>query len=454
MTGRGISLIAVVCLAGVAGAQTKAPPPNAKDMPIPSRPTLPQGGADQGLADRTLSAPEAVKIALAKQPTLESVRQAVKYAEGRTRQLRAKLVPQLTIGGSYYSSRFMGDEPSRLELAVINGYAANASLTQLIFDSHHASDLVRQSDALKQVALQDLARAKADLALQVFAGYYLVGEARDLVQVNERNVTNRESQLELARSRFSSGLGGPVDVLTAQTAKGDAIVSLIQARSTEDAARTSLLQTLGLDPQTPIHFSDEAASPVVVDDYDGFVASALAKRPEIRRAQASIDAAHYGARAARSTTTPTLSSSFGVTSSDPGFPGGGGSYGVGLILSVPIYDGGFTAGAIKEAEATLKSAQADLATAQLQVRTDVSQAYLAVKASEQQASIAKVNVDNAREALRIAEGRYKSGVGLFLDIINAQAALLGAETTAASAAAEVSRQRVTLERAAGLLETP
>ena len=106
---------------------------------------------------------------------------------------------------------------------------------------------------------------------------------------------------------------------------------------------------------------------------------------------------------------------------------------------------------MQTANAELKSAQSDLVTAQLQVRTDVAQAYLAVRGAEQQDSAAKLNVENARESLRIAEGRYKSGLGLFLDIINAQAALLTAETAAATSQAEVYRQRSSLQHAAGLL---
>jgi len=432
-------------------AQTKAPPPNAKDVPVPARPTIPAGGQDQSLITGTLTAQDAVRIAVAKQPTLESVRQAVVAAEGRTKQLRSRLLPQFGVGGTYNSSRFVGNEPDRLQLNVPNGYGASAVVTQLVFDSNHSSDLVRQSNALKTVALQDLARAKADLALQALEGYYLVGEAHRLVAVNERNVANRESQLQLAKSRFNSGLGGADDVLTAQTARGDAVISLVQARTTEDSARVSLLQTLGLDPQTPVTVGAEGAETVPIEKFDDFVAKSIERRPEVLRAKASIDAARYGARAAKTTTAPTLSSNVSFSSSDPGFPGGGGGYGIGLILSIPIYDGNLTAGFVQQAEAVLKAAQSDLATAQLQVRADVSQAYLAVRSAEQQDEAAKINVENAKESLRIAEGRYKSGVGLFLDIINAQAALLTAETASETSQAEVYRQRAALQRAAGLL---
>ncbi len=443
--------IIVLGCSGLAMGQIKAPPPSAKDVVVPNRTTIPSNTQKADIDAQPLSAKDVVRIALEKQPTLEVVRQAVIAAEGRTKQVRSKLLPQLGIGGSYYSSRFMGDEPKRPQTNVLNGYGATASLTQLIFDANHSKDLVRQSKALKAVAEQDLAKAKEELALQALIGFYLVGEAHEIVSVNEANVANRQSQLELAQSRFNSGLGGPDDVLTAQTAKGNAVIALIQARTNEESARVSLLQTLGLDPQSAIKVGTESAAAIDTTNYENLVTQALEHRPEILRAKANIEAARYGARAAKTSSGPTLSSNLSFSSNDPGFPAGGPAYGVGIILSVPIFDGERAAGAVKEANANLKSAQADLVTTQLQVRTDISQAYLNVRNAEQQYDAAKTNVDNAKESLRIAEGRYKSGVGLFLDIINAQTVLLSAQTSAAVAYSEVSHQRSVLLRATGQL---
>ncbi len=448
---RSWGLIAAIAAVSVAGAQQKAPPPQAQDNAVPTRTTTPASQKDASKLGGPLTAQQAVAIALSNQPTLESVRQAVIAADGRTKQLRARLLPQLGVGSTYYTSRFAGNEPNRLQTNVPKGYGSSASLTQLIFDGSHSSDLVQQAKSLRLVAEMDLNRAKEDLALQTLSGYFITQEASHLVAVNERNVANRDSQLQLAQSRFNSGLGGADDVLTAQTAKGDAVISLIQARSNADTAKISLLQTMGLDPQMPITLTDDTLEAVPVDAFDSFVSQSLSRRPEVLRAKASVDAAKFGARAAQTTSSPTLSSTVSFSTSDPGFPAGGAGYGLGLILSVPLFDGNLQAGVVQQANAALKSAQSDLLTAQLQVRTDVSQAYIASRGAEQQDSAAQTNLANAKESLRIAEGRYKAGIGLFLDIINAQAALLAAETSAATASAEVFIQRAALKRAGGLL---
>jgi outer membrane protein len=279
-----------------------------------------------------------------------------------------------------------------------------------------------------------------------------LNEAHELVSVNQRNVDNRNSQLELARARFKSGIGGPDDVLTAQTAKGNAVISLIQAQNTEDSARESLLETLGLDAQEKVQFQVSIPQAIEGGGYEAWVEQALSKRPEILRAKSAIDAASYGAKAASTTSAPSLSTTISWSSNDPGFPAGAPGYGIGFILSVPVFDGERASGARKEANATLKAAKSELVNAQLQVKTDVSQAYLGVQSAEQQVEAAQTNVANAKESLRIAEGRYKSGLGLFLDIINAQTALLSAETNSVVATAELSRQRASLRKAIAALE--
>ena len=440
-------LLTVACTA-VVGAQVKAPPPNAKDVSVPSHVGIPHTES----SEKVLTVEDAVKIALSKQPTLESARQAVIAAEGRVKQVRSKLLPQLGIGGTYYSSRFMGNEPRLLELNVPKGYGASAGLTQLIYDANHSSDLVKQSKALQAVAKHDFERAQEDLIFQVLVGCYLLNEAHELVSVNQRNVDNRNSQLELARARFKSGIGGPDDVLTAQTAKGNAVISLIQAQNTEDSARESLLETLGLDAQEKVQFQVSIPQAIEGGGYETWVEQALSKRPEILRAKSAVDAASYGAKAASTTSAPSLSTTISWSSNDPGFPAGAPGYGIGFILSVPVFDGERASGARKEANATLKAAKSELVNAQLQVKTDVSQAYLGVQSAEQQVEAAQTNVANAKESLRIAEGRYKSGLGLFLDIINAQTALLSAETNSVVATAELSRQRASLRKAIAALE--
>ena len=62
---------------------------------------------------------------------------------------------------------------------------------------------------------------------------------------------------------------------------------------------------------------------------------------------------------------------------------------------------------------------------------------------------ADAGISNAEEALRLATGRYNSGLGTFLDVLDAQAALLTARTQRVNAEMAVAQARAALARAVG-----
>ena len=117
------------------------------------------------------------------------------------------------------------------------GFLAEATLRQLIYDFNHTLDLVRQSVELEKAAAQNLTRTQYDTVLDVKQAFYFLVQNLQQVQVDELEVANRQSQLDLARARFNVGLGLPSDIVTAQTAKAEAILALNQARANAEQAR-------------------------------------------------------------------------------------------------------------------------------------------------------------------------------------------------------------------------
>ena len=119
---------------------------------------------------------------------------------------------------------------------------------------------------------------------------------------------------------------------------------------------------------------------------------------------------------------------------------------MGVSLNWNFIDGGFAAGAVKTATADVQIAQADLKQASLTAVSDVSQAYSNLKYAEQQADIAKSQVANATESVRLAEGRFKAGVATFLEVTTAQAALVLAQSQQVNAQTQIQQARAQLQR--------
>jgi len=141
--------------------------------------------------------------------------------------------------------------------------------------------------------------------------------------------------------------------------------------------------------------------------------------------------------------------SFGVLQRGNDFPPEGNAVTVGVAVQWTPFDGGFTKGRVKEAQAALQAAQSQMDSTRLGVIADVSSAYLDLRTAEEKIATADAEIANAEEALRLARGRYQAGIGVFIDIMDAQTALDTANTNRVNAVSAVDQARAALSHAVG-----
>ncbi len=465
-------------------------PPNVSTPP----PTVPTPGVPQ----RPLTVDEAVQLALRFQPSILNARAGLSAQKGRTRQVQAGLMPQAIVNGSYnrvttlHGTRFGGGStpgPSGSSssgntttntgnsgssgqtstttsstttstttaapsIGVLNGADIEGTLKQLIFDFNHTRDLVSQSRALERAVGQNVNQVIDDTAYQVKQAFYQYVQNIHLSQVNEQEVTNRQAQLDLALSRYNVGLGEPVDVYTAQTAKAEAILNLQIARDNAEQARISLALAIGIDPLTPIQPADSSEPTVVGDNVNALVAQSLKQRPEAIQAQETLNSARYAVKAARSTNAPILSGEVNAITLGDQFVPQNDYLTVGVTLSWSPLDGGLMRGRVDEAKANVTAAQSQLNAIQLSIKADVASAYVNMRNAEGRVAAAQADVTNATQNVNVAEQRYRTGVGQFVDIINAQAFLLTARTNLVTTLALIPQYRAALARAIGTKFVP
>lgn len=460
--------------------------PNMQPVVVPPPVRLPGPTEPSGdIPNRPLTAEEAARIALLHQPSVVVARAAVAAARGRTMQVQAGLLPGLSLSGNYtntdvtsnlrtnvISASQIGTTSGATATATANqsgaaassaaaaggtaalttpGYQVAASLRQLLFDFNHTRDAVRQLLELERVALANLTRVQADLVLQVKQSFFTLLQNERLVTVNETNVRNQQEHLALAEARFRAGLGLPADVVRAQTAVAEAVFNLTQARNNASLARVTLSVQLGLDPRTPIVPAESSEPPVTTQDPQDLFVVALQRRPEVAQAEALVRSSQWGVRAAHSTDAPALSGTLGFTGRGTTFPPTDTeTFTAGLVLQWSFFDGGLTAGRVREARANVESAQAQLQSTRLTVLSDVSQAWLNLRTAEQGLVTSASGVANAEESLRLATGRYRAGLGTFIDVLDAESALLTAQTNQVNARTSVDTAHAALVRAMGL----
>lgn len=432
-------------------AVVEAPLPEPLDVPPPPGVEVPA---------RPLTAEDLATIALCHQPQISAAQGQDTAAAGRTQQERSQLHPQVTLSAGYNRTVAAGNNaisgvggPGQGTTGGAVGQGSGASLVlvgrQLLWDDGHTRATAAQARASAVAARINVDQVRQDTVWQVKLGYYTYLQSMRLIDVAAANLGDQKAHLSLAQARLNAGVGLPSDVVRAQAAVADATYQLTSARATAATNRVALALQAGLDPRTPLPVDSGAEPPVVLASLETLVEAALHNRPGVRQLRAAVEAAKWGVKVARTNNKPEVTASAGLTSFGNVLPTSQMSFLLGIGLVWSAYDSGLTAGMVKEAQGNLQTAEAQLCAQTLIVISDVSQAYVNVQAAQQKVQTAEAEVVNAREALRLAEGRYRAGAGVFLDVLDAQSALVSANTNLVNAQTGVNQAIVTLAHAVG-----
>ena len=125
---------------------------------------------------------------------------------------------------------------------------------------------------------------------------------------------------------------------------------------------------------------------------------------------------------------------------------------VGLMLSVPIFDGGQREGRISESRSRLRQESLRMKDVSDQVTLEVRNALLTLDSSTQQVQVAGKGIDLAMKELTFARDRYEAGLATNIEVTNAQTSVARARDNVIEALFRFNASRINLARAKGELE--
>lgn len=440
-------------------ATTSVSPRPLPTLPPAPQVSAPQTGATGGIpSGRPLTVQEAVRIALARHPDIDSARAGVRSAAGalqtqssaRWPQVSASLSQslsrpvdivtstssQVTPGGGSTGSGGTGGSFSTSRLTLSGSTGLQAS--QLLYDFGLTSANIAAAREDLKAAEHDVRATRADVVVNVKTAFYTLVQNRRLRVVAERQFQDQQAHLDEARSRFRAGVVAVGDVARALASVASAETSLAQAQRDEENARLVLNQQMGIDPATSVVAAEEEEA-VPDAQAAALVKQALAARPELRRAAANVDAAEQRTRAARKGNLPTISAVGGLSTSNtsPNSTLQASPF-VGISLSATPFDSGATRGRVEQAQASVDSARASRRSLELEISRQVLAAHLDMQTAQQQIRSSEAEVASAEESVRVSLGRYRTGLGTFLDVTDAQSTLNDARVRQVNARAKLS----------------
>lgn len=333
-----------------------------------------------------------------------------------------------------------------------HGYSQGINVSWPIWTFGKVEGAIDAARYQKNIADLNVYKTEADTKLAAVQAYYQYLEAIKLAEVQAQSVTDYASHLNNVQQQFDAGIVAKLDVLSSNVSLANAKQKSIAADNTRDVAEANLNNIMRVPMNTTLKPLDKNFPQPEFDlTMEQAILMAQKYRWELVEADYGVKVAEASLRSKKADYLPTVSVGGGyswkeasvtaVDKDDWAVKGG---------LSWSLWDGGATQASVKKADAAVKTAQETLLQAREKIELEVRQDYLNVLSYKEQIRAAEASVAQAEEAYKIATVRYSSGVGINLDVLDAELALNTARTNYITALYNYNIGLATLEHAMGV----
>ncbi len=401
--------------------------------------------------NRAYTLPELIDIAQRNNPRTQAAWYRAREAAAGVGIVEATYLPQISANVLAGRVRTSQAEPALPAIGVRAGrltaegttVVPNIAFQWLLFD-------FGRRDAARRIAAE--ANIGANIAFdgvhqevmfEVASAYYRYNAARAETGVSRTRVEDARTLREIAVARRAEGLGTEVDVAQTRQIEARAVFDRTLAENTERDARARLLRAMGLAPTTPLRVASlrgRSLPRAVPGDLDRLIESAVARRPDVQIALAQLRASEAGValvqaerrprvlavgEAGRSIGRLTLDDSripgrFRVSSSRP-------QSSVGVLVSVPLVDGGLRAAQEEQASARVAAAASDLDALRNLAATEIVESYDLLRTSLAAYAASGPLLAAAEETWESVLGFYQNGLASLAEVSVSKTALADAQ---------------------------
>ncbi len=319
--------------------------------------------------------------------------------------------------------------------------------------SGERSARIRAAEDQLRLAELQVEQTREELRLDTITDYYAVQEAIEQIRINQAFLNEAERNLRDTQLREEVGVGTRFDVLRAEVQVANARQTLTQASSQRQISQRQLSRRLNVPPSidlTTLAVGIAGSWPLSLEES---IVLAFQNRAELeqflverqvnesqRQIQLSQVRPNLGLFAQYDAQT-FLTAPAGVStgSINDGFS-------VGAQMTWRWFDGGAARARAAQSEIDIQTDEVEFENTRNDIRVRVEEAYYTLVANQANITTASVAVNQAEEALELANLRFNAGVGTQIDVLTATRELAEAQGNLVSAVLNYNRALARLER--------
>lgn len=381
-----------------------------------------------------LNLPKTVQMALDYNRDIKNSQYALKKAEYAINQAQAGKKPTVdynfgaqrsraTDAATYSRAASLMGSANSISNAFSNGISVNIPL----YTGGLVEGQIDVAKLGKTNAQEEILRVEQATKYSAIEGYYGLLAYQELQGVYHEAVDNLQGHLDNVQAQYNVGTKAKVDVLSSDVSLANAKTTAITADNNVAIAESNLNNILGLPLETKLNLADHQ---LPFDTYNISLQEAMdyamKYRPEVLQAAIAVQEAERSIDIADAGNKPTVAITGGNDWADNTFPGidaNKRSWKVAAGVTYNFYDGGATKAKVNQVKQDLLVARETEQKTRESVQLQVKQAYLNIRSAAQKVEETQTVVDQARENYRIQNIRYQAGVGINLDVLDAQLSL-------------------------------
>lgn len=332
-------------------------------------------------------------------------------------------------------------------------YDARATLVQNLF----SLSLIQRWRAARtgiDVAQLEAEVAKRDVMATVGLLYMESLRADEAVKARQADIDLSQQLLKLAQDRRTAGVATGLDVTREEVQLENNRQRYLVSQNEQESAKLNLIRALGIDFDVHLLLTDELKYiDVAREKPEQALAVAQENRTELKAQANRQRLASLSLSSVTSERLPALSlnGDFGWIGVKPDEALTTRS--VGLLLSVPIFDGGQREGRISENRSRVRQEAIRMKDVSDQVSLEVRNALLTLESSTQQVGVAQKGLELAFKELMFARDRFAAGLATNIEVTNAQTSVARARDNVIEALFRFNASRINLARAKGEIES-
>lgn len=404
----------------------------------------------------SLTIEQAVQTGLENSKALKSSQFKVVAAEAKTSETNAAGLPSVKLNAAY--TKLSEVDPFKLNFPafgtlqadnktvlfntveaqlgdnVTNNYTLRATVQQPLFTGGKISGAKDISEASFEATKEDFKKDKSDLIYNIKSAYWNLFRANEFKKMVDENVGQIKAHATDADNLMKQGLLTNNDLLKVQVQLSDALVRQIDAKNNVTLSMIALNNTLGLPLTTEIEILSQLQTGISTSaDINGLVKKAVENRPEILGMNARLKMSESNLSIARSGWYPQVFLVGNYNYLNPNqriFPSKAefkGTWDVSISLSYDLWNWNTSGSQSAQAEAQLAQTEQALSQMKDGISLEVTQSYLTLNQTNERAIVARKGVEQAEENYRVTNERYKKGLNVNSDLLDAEVALLQAK---------------------------